>query len=93
MPRRVFSGSYPSGPSPSGAVKGYHLQRTRIESIAERKLRRRLTEDGNVEISGRACDRCQEPPFGSRSPNGLIRTHTKPLSRPSRSSETCQILR
>ena len=31
-----------------------YLQRTRFESIAERKLRRRqLTEDGNVEISGR----------------------------------------
>jgi hypothetical protein len=32
----------------------YYLQRTRFESIAEHKLRRRqLTEDGNVEISGR----------------------------------------
>ena len=30
-----------------------NLQRTRFESIAERKLRRQLTEDGNVEISGR----------------------------------------
>jgi hypothetical protein len=35
-------------------VEAYYLQRTRFESIAERKLRRRqLTEDGNVEISGR----------------------------------------
>jgi hypothetical protein len=34
--------------------EAYYLQRTRFESIAERKLRRRqLTEDGNVEISGR----------------------------------------
>jgi len=34
--------------------RDYHLQRTRFESIAKRKLRRRqLTEDGNVEISGR----------------------------------------
>jgi|SRR5215469_16762702 len=32
----------------------YYLQWTRFESIVERKLRRRqLTEDGNVEISGR----------------------------------------
>jgi hypothetical protein len=32
----------------------YHLQRTRLERVAERKLRRRLlTEDGNVEITGR----------------------------------------
>ena len=35
-------------------VEAYYRQRTRFESIAERKLRRRqLTEDGNVEISGR----------------------------------------
>jgi len=35
-------------------VEACYLQRTRFESIAERKLRRRqLTEDGNVEISGR----------------------------------------
>jgi hypothetical protein len=33
---------------------GYYLQRTALETIAGRKLRRRqLTEDGNVEISGR----------------------------------------
>jgi hypothetical protein len=32
----------------------YHLQRTRFELIAERKLRRRqLTYDANVEITGR----------------------------------------
>ena len=35
-------------------MEAYRLQRTRFESIAERKLRRRqLTEDGNVEIIGR----------------------------------------
>jgi hypothetical protein len=40
----------PERPTP----EAYYLQRTRFESIAERKLRRRqLTEDGNVEISGR----------------------------------------
>ena len=39
---------------PERCVEAYYLQRTRFESIAERKLRRRqLTEDGNVEISGR----------------------------------------
>jgi hypothetical protein len=41
-------------PPPNAASRGYYLQRTRFESMAERKLRRRqLTEDGNVEISGR----------------------------------------
>ena len=46
------------GPGPAARVPTpvapYYLQRTRFESIAEGKLRRRqLTEDGNVEISGR----------------------------------------
>ena len=32
----------------------YYLQRTRLELVAERKLRRRqLTKGGNVEITGR----------------------------------------
>ena len=40
-------------PTPERCVEAYYLQRTRFESIAERKLRRRqLTEDGNVGISG-----------------------------------------
>jgi hypothetical protein len=35
-------------------LEAYHLHRTRLELIAERKVRRRqLTDDGNVEISGR----------------------------------------
>jgi hypothetical protein len=34
-------------------LEAYYLHRTRLELIAERKLRRRqLTEDGNVEITG-----------------------------------------
>jgi hypothetical protein len=38
----------------NGYLEAFRLQRTRFESIAERKLRRRqLTEDGNVEITGR----------------------------------------
>jgi hypothetical protein len=44
----------PDRPTPERCVDAYYLQRTRFESIAERKLRRRqLAEDGNVEISGR----------------------------------------
>ena len=43
-----------SGPPPERCDEAYYLQRTRFEGIAERKLRRRqLTDDGNVEISGR----------------------------------------
>ena len=54
VPRRVFQRLLPERPTPEGGVEAYYLQRTRFEGIAERKLRRRqLTEDGNVEISGR----------------------------------------
>jgi hypothetical protein len=54
VPRRVFQRLLPKRPTPERCVGACHLLRTRFESIAERKLRRRqLTEDGNVEISGR----------------------------------------
>jgi hypothetical protein len=54
VPRRVFQRLLPDRPTPERCVEAYYLQRTRFENIAERKLRRRqLTEDGNVEISGR----------------------------------------
>ena len=52
--RRVFQRLLPQRPTPERCVEAYYLQRTRFESIGERKLRRRqLTEDGNVEITGR----------------------------------------
>ncbi len=54
VPRRVFQRLLPERPTPERCVEAYYLQRTRFESIAERKLRQcQLTEDGNVEISGR----------------------------------------
>ena len=53
VPRRVFQWLPPERPTPEKCVEAYYFQRTRFESIAERKLRRRhLTEDGNVENSG-----------------------------------------
>jgi hypothetical protein len=53
-PRRVFQRLLPEQPTPERCIEAYYLQRTRCESIDERKLRwRQLTEDGNVEISGR----------------------------------------
>jgi len=53
VPRRVFQRLLSERPTPERCVEAFYLQRTRFESIAERKLRRRqLTEDGNVEISG-----------------------------------------
>jgi Protein of unknown function (DUF1488) len=52
VPRCVFQRLLPERPTPEKCVEAYYLQRTRLETIAERKLRRRqLTEDGNVEIS------------------------------------------
>jgi hypothetical protein len=54
VPRRVFQRLLPERPTPERCVEAYYLRRTRFERIAERKIRRRqLTEDGNVEISGR----------------------------------------
>ena len=41
-------------PTPERCVEAYHLHRTRLELIGGRKVRRRqLTEDGNIEITGR----------------------------------------
>ena len=54
VPRRVFQRLLPERPTPERCMEAYYLQRTRLERITERKLRRRqLTEDGNVEITGR----------------------------------------
>ena len=55
-PRCANATTFPERPTPERCVEAYYLQRTRFESIAQRKLRRRqlLTEDGNVEIGGRS---------------------------------------
>jgi hypothetical protein len=66
IPRRVFQRLLPDTPTPERCVEAYHLQRTRFERAAERKLRRRLlSEDGNVEITGR--DLRESSPTISRS--------------------------
>jgi hypothetical protein len=54
LPRRVFQRLLGQRPSPERCVEAYHLHRTRLELIVERKIRRRqLSDDGNVEITGR----------------------------------------
>ena len=54
VPRRVFQRLLPESPTRERCLEAYYLQRTRFERLAERKLRRgQLTEDGNVEITGR----------------------------------------
>lgn len=52
--RRIFQRLLDQSPTPERCVEEFHLQRTRFELIVERKLRhRQLTDDGNVEITGR----------------------------------------
>jgi|SRR5690242_975157 hypothetical protein len=52
--RRVFQRLFDQSPTPERCLEAFHLQRTRFELAVERKLRRRqLTDDGNVEITGR----------------------------------------
>jgi hypothetical protein len=52
--QRVFQHLLSASPTPERCPEAYHLHRTRLELIAERKVRRRqLTGDGNVEITGR----------------------------------------
>jgi uncharacterized protein DUF1488 len=54
VPRAVFRRFIDGAVTPERCIEAYHLQRTRFELITERKLRRRqLTDDGNVEITGR----------------------------------------
>jgi hypothetical protein len=52
--RRAFQRLLDQAPTPQRCLEAFHLQRTRFELAVERKLRRRqLTEDGNIEITGR----------------------------------------
>jgi hypothetical protein len=54
VPRQVFQRLLDGAVTQEGCLAAYHLQRTRFELVAERKLRnRQLSDDGNVEISGR----------------------------------------
>jgi hypothetical protein len=64
VPKRSFQGLLDQAVTPERCIEAFHLQRTRFEMIAERKLRRRqLTDDGNVEITGRDL-RGKTPPDG-----------------------------
>jgi len=52
--RTVFKQLVDSAVTPERCVEAYYLHRTRLERIAEKKLRQRqLADDGNVEITGR----------------------------------------
>ena len=52
--RRAFQSLLNESPSPERCLEAYYLHRTRLERIAERKIRQRqLTDDGDIEITGR----------------------------------------
>ena len=54
VPRRVFQQLLSESPTPERCLEAYHLHRTRLELIAERKVsRKQLTDDANIEITGR----------------------------------------
>jgi hypothetical protein len=60
VPRRVFQRLLSETPTPERCVERYYLQRTRFESIAERKLRRpQLTETGISRSAGGICAKHQ----------------------------------
>jgi hypothetical protein len=64
--RRVFQILLLEALTPERCLEAYHLHRTRLELIAERKVRgRQLTDDGNVEITGRDL---RERPVQARHP-------------------------
>src|SRR5215471_1711535 len=75
--RRVFQILLPETPTPERCLEAYHLHRIRLELIAERKVRRRqLTDDGNIEITGRDMRDRAAPPTARRdwsSAGGYIR--------------------
>jgi|SRR5690348_3619404 hypothetical protein len=67
VPRRVLQQLLGDTPTPERCVEAYHLHRTRLELIVERKIRRRqLTDDGNVEINGRDLREREIPPSARR---------------------------
>jgi hypothetical protein len=82
VPWRVFQRLLPERPTPERCVEAYYVQRTRFERIAQQKLRRRqLTEDGNVEISGRGLREGQSRArVMNRSPPGLPTEHSQSVS-------------
>ena len=54
VPRRVFQRLLPERPTPERCIETYFLQRTRFETIDERKLRRRAVDRGRERRDQRA---------------------------------------
>jgi Protein of unknown function (DUF1488) len=62
--RRVFQSLLDQSLTPERCLEAYHLHRVGLELIAERKVRRRqLTDDANIEITGRdLAEQGSQPP-------------------------------
>jgi Protein of unknown function (DUF1488) len=74
LSRRVFQRLLLQSPTPERCLEAFHLLRTRFERIAERKLRQRqLTDDGNVEITGRDLRKAASGQAEGASDNTLAR--------------------
>ena len=70
---RFFQILVPDAPTPERCVEAYHIHRTRLELIAERKFRRRQwSADGNVEITGRDLREREAPPLARSFSVGLL---------------------
>ena len=72
VPRQVLRRFVDGAVTPERCLEAYHLQRTRFERIVEPKLRnRQLTDDGNVEITGRDLRAARESFSAFSSSSGL----------------------
>src|SRR5215831_4457650 len=67
VPRQVFRRFIDGAVTPERCLETYHLHRTRLELVVERKLRnRQLTDDGNVEIWPRPTGAVESGDYGRR---------------------------
>lgn len=55
VPRRVFQSLLEQTPTPERCLEAYHLQRTRLELIAERKVHRRQPTTATSRSPGVIC--------------------------------------
>ena len=63
VPRRVFQLLLNEAPTPQRCLETYHINRTRLELIAEQKVRRlQLTDDGKIDTTGRDLRERSHPP-------------------------------
>lgn len=76
VPRQIFRRFIDGALTPQRCLEAYHLHRTRLELVVERKLRnRQLTEDGNVEITGRDLRALSSAPAVGESYSDFVTRH------------------